>query len=183
MMFHALSICALAFVASAAIVRTRADDDTTELGSFYAYGQNLSGLPIFFNHAIAYIGYEASSNASTVANITFTEQSANSSLTVTPNNTVSLSASNFYINREAGAFSTAGFTNASTSSDSVTTTGFALYGSQLVWISDAGELEQKWWAVPTANKTNLYTLNWNVENVLSESAVPVVVKNKAPAST
>ena len=56
-----------------------------------------------------------------------------------------------------------------------------LFGHQLVWISGAGELEQKFWAKPS-NTDGVYTLVWNVDAIAADGAVPVSVKNVAPVT-
>lgn len=98
-------------------------------------------------------------------------------MTVTANSTEELRATTFFIDTSAGAFEAAGFVEPS--NDTVTTSGFKLYGNQLVWITESGELEQLWWAEPT-DVDGLWLLKWNVDTVTDTNAIPVNVKNVAP---
>lgn len=51
------------------------------------------------------------------------------------------------------------------------------------WISDSGDITTKWYADPVDDKNQTWTLKWNTDNTLSDSAVPVVLKNLAPPTT
>lgn len=84
-----------------------------------------------------------------------------------------------FIDNTVGAFSAAGFTsiiNATT-----TNIGFDLWGTLLVWIGDSGDITTKWYAEPVDSQNLTFVLKWNVDNVATETARPVVLKS--PRST
>lgn len=107
------------------------------------------------------------------------DESDSTTLTVTANDTETLSATTFFVDNSAGAFEPAGFTSTPESADELVTSGFIVFGNQLVLVDDTGALEQLWWAVPTATD-GVWSLRWNVDAVTDDNAVPVVVKNVAP---
>lgn len=109
------------------------------------------------------------------------DDSGNSTLTVTANETETLSATTFFIDNSAGAFEPAGFTTNAERGDGFVTSGFTVFGNQLVLVDDAGALEQLWWALPSAT-AGVWSLRWNVDTVIDNGAVPVVVKNVAPVT-
>ncbi|KXT03249.1 hypothetical protein AC578_4789 [Pseudocercospora eumusae] len=166
-----LSTQLVALAALAASVRsavlTERQTTTAIVGSFYCYGEET-----------AYIGVLPPPQASLSTNVTFQDE-AESSLTVTANSTEELPATTFFINTSAGAFEAAGFV--APSNTTVTTSGFKVFGNQLVWITESGELEQLWWAEPT-DVEGLWLLKWNVDAVTDTNAIPVNVKNVAPVN-
>lgn len=109
------------------------------------------------------------------------DDSANTTLTVTANETETLSATTFFIDNSAGAFEPAGFTTTATTGNDLVTSGFIVFGNQLVLVDDGGSMEQLWWAVPT-DTDGIWSLRWNVDTVTEDNAVPVVVKNVAPVA-
>lgn len=84
-----------------------------------------------------------------------------------------------FIDQSANAFVSAGFTTATNTS--VTTMGFTMFGTLVVWESSAGDLESKWFATQTEEQ-GLWILKWNVDTVIEDSAVPVALKNLPPNS-
>lgn len=80
-----------------------------------------------------------------------------------------------YIN--ADGFSQVGFHFANeTSSSNVTTTGFKFYGSNLVWVDSAGDLNMKFWAVQV-DVDDIWALYWNSNSSLyPSSGTPVSVR-------
>lgn len=98
---------------------------------------------------------------------------------MTPNTTETLSATTFFVDNSAGAFEPAGFTSNPEAADGLVTSGFIVFGNQLVLVDSSGALEQLWWALPTETE-GVWTLRWNVDTVTDNDAVPVVVKNVAP---
>ncbi|KAK4546389.1 hypothetical protein LTR36_002066 [Oleoguttula mirabilis] len=176
-------LAALSAVAS--IVHARAvvaERDTTSIGELYGYATNISGLPLFYGDGVAYIGNVRPQNISFATNVTFAE--VDEQLVASPTNLTLTTDGNWttprlFIDQTAGAFDSAGFTTSSNTT--VTTTGFTLFGTLLVWESTAGLLESKWYATPT-DQEGLWYLKWNVDNVLAMSAVPLVLKNLAPTA-
>lgn len=80
-----------------------------------------------------------------------------------------------------------GLDTASTSEGEVSvsangTTGIALYGKQLVYVSGS-QFEAKFWAKKVKlDGSDAYVLTWNVDNVAAEDTTPVNIKTDAPAS-
>ncbi|KAK5113712.1 hypothetical protein LTR85_010729 [Meristemomyces frigidus] len=141
----------VAVSATTSIVHARAlvkERDTTSLGTFYAYASNISGLSLSYGDGIAYIGNVRPTDVSVATNVTFSEVNdqliaTSSDTTLTSNGTTP----RLFIDQSVAAFVSAGFTTATNTS--VTTTGFDMFGTLLVWASSAGELESKWYAAPT----------------------------------
>lgn len=81
-----------------------------------------------------------------------------------------------FINNSAGAFDEVGF--AAKPDESVTSTGFRVFGSMLVWAESSGDVVTKWYAERVDN--DLWVLKWNVDNESMDPAVavPVVLKNR-----
>lgn len=85
----------------------------------------------------------------------------------------------FYIVITADAFEQAGFVDSSATAPSgAVTTGFALYGSDIMYI-DGNEYLSQFWAEPTSSD-DLYELIWNAGGESSDDAVPVNLKPMAP---
>ncbi|EME85940.1 uncharacterized protein MYCFIDRAFT_39676, partial [Pseudocercospora fijiensis CIRAD86] len=85
------------------------------------------------------------------------------------------------IDNSSGAFEAVKFS--SVDNATLTTTGFDLWGTLLVWVSDSGEITAKWYADPVDDQNSTWALKWNTDNSLSDSAVPVVLKSLAPPDT
>lgn len=63
------------------------------------------------------------------------------------------------------------------------TTGYALYGKQLVYY-DGSSLQSKFWAKQLVTGTDsVWQLFWNSENELDTSLVPVSIKTTAPSTS
>ena len=100
------------------------------------------------------------------------------------------------IDTSTGAFAAASFSAGDNAT--LTTTGFDLWGSLLIWVSDSGEaschvlrglravwltceqISTKWYATPVDEKNKTWVLQWNVDNAASDTAVPIVLKSQAP---
>ncbi|KAK4618210.1 hypothetical protein CLAFUW4_12072 [Fulvia fulva] len=182
------SMCAvvgLAFLtgaARAAALTARQDVGTTQyFGSLYCYGEGIQGLPVYYADEVALIGVQPLSDVVVATNVTFDDPEETTTLTASGNETDSLTATTLFIDTSPGANQAAGFMSTTNDSDSLTTSGFILFGNQLAWVSDAGDLEQKFWAKPTSTD-GVYTLAWNVDAVVEDGAVPVNVKNVAPVT-
>ncbi|EME40807.1 hypothetical protein DOTSEDRAFT_82344 [Dothistroma septosporum NZE10] len=166
----------------AGVLRSRQDVAATEyFGSLYCYGEGIQGLPVYYANEIAMVGVQLVAEVGVATNVTFDDPKSTTTLTVTANETKSLQANTFFIDATPGANQAAGFVSPANNSDSLTTSGFRLYGNQLAWVSGIGELEQKFWAKPSATD-GVYTLIWNVDAIAADGAVPVNVKNVAPVT-
>lgn len=96
----------------------------------------------------------------------------------------SIGSPKLYIDSTSGSFAQVGFTNDSTTSESITTTGFTFLGTMLMWENDDGDLESSWYAEPLDQEGSVWKLLWNTDvDITSDSSVEtVVLKNKAPTS-
>ncbi|KAI6811574.1 hypothetical protein KC332_g14369 [Hortaea werneckii] len=159
---------------------------TTPLGSLYAYGSGISGLPIISSDGVAVLGWGQPAVATIATNLTFTH--ANSSLVAEPNNTAV--ASNWTtpllcIETQPGAKSDVTFASSDISpNDTRVCTGFEFYGRQLLWLGsdeDAG-VGRSFWASPLNGSSEFYKLFWNSDNTATEGTVPVAIKKMPPPS-
>ncbi|KAM0723396.1 hypothetical protein Q7P37_000382 [Cladosporium fusiforme] len=174
--WYALAVCVT--LTNAADVST----DETPVGTLYAYGQNVSGLPLFYADGIALLGYGHPKDVSAAVNVTFFDDDSTTSLTSTPNNTAfegNWTKPLLYIDTRKGSFREVGFT--SSSNNSYTTTGFKFWGRQLLWTgtSEDGSVGRSFWAAPRGSD-GVWSLYWNPDNEASEIAVPVVLKRQPP---
>ena len=69
-LFKALALGSVAALAQAQSSVTTGS--TTSLGRIYAYGRNITALPVFYSDAVAYIGNVWPENATTTTNVTCT---------------------------------------------------------------------------------------------------------------
>ncbi|RMY82319.1 hypothetical protein D0861_07943 [Hortaea werneckii] len=138
----------------------------TPLGSLYAYGSGIDGLPVI---------------SSDVTHV-------NSSLIAEPNNTTV--ASNWTtpllcIETQPGAKSDVTFASSDISpNDTRTCSDFEFYGRQLLWMGsdeDAG-VGRSFWASPLNGSSEFYKLFWNSDNTAMEGTVPVAIKKMPPPS-
>jgi len=97
------------------------------------------------------------------------------------NSTSSISGYKFFIVTTANSYSSAGFVSSNdTAPQGAQTTGFTLYGSDIMFISNSTYLSQFW-----AHETGVdgvWALMWNVNGTRQDDSEPVVLKTTAPAS-
>ncbi|RMZ00630.1 hypothetical protein D0860_07917 [Hortaea werneckii] len=141
---------------------------TTPLGSLYAYGSGISGLPIISSDGVAVLGWGQPAVATIATNLTFTH--ANSSLVAEPNNTAV--ASNWTtpllcIETQPGAKSDVTFASSDISPND--TRVYAGVG-------------RSFWASPLNGSSEFYKLFWNSDNTATEGTVPVAIKKMPPPS-
>ncbi|KXT17462.1 hypothetical protein AC579_5710 [Pseudocercospora musae] len=162
-------------------VAVSAQEDGTQ---FYGYGSGVLGYPLFYSDGSAYVGIAPPSNAAFSTNITLVSQNADDgSFTAYPvDNTTSSNwtTPKLAIDNNSGAFEPVKFSSGDNAT--LTTTGFDLWGTLLVWVSDSREITTKWYAEPVDDRNKTWALKWNTDNSLSSTAVPVVLKNLPPST-
>ncbi|KAM0724315.1 hypothetical protein Q7P37_000197 [Cladosporium fusiforme] len=170
-------------IALAAALVNAADEppSSTPLGSLYAYGTGIDGLPIIYSDGVAVLGWGVPSFADVATNVSFTQ--SNSSLTAQPNSTDlenEWSNSLLYIDTHPGGMSDVGFTTSSNTS--YTTTGFDFWGRQLLWLGEdeSAGVGRSFWASPMVGNDEFYKLFWNADNQAISDSVPVVIKRLPP---
>ncbi|KAI5368126.1 hypothetical protein Slin15195_G032590 [Septoria linicola] len=146
------------------------------------YGRGVAGLPLIYSDGAAYLGLEPPQNASIATNVTLTQDANDGSFAADPINST-IPSSNWTspklaIDTSVGAFEPVSFSVGENAS--LTTTGFDMWGSLLVWISDSGVISTKWYASPVDAQNKTWLLKWNVENAASETAIPIILKSLAP---
>ncbi|KAH8790378.1 hypothetical protein F5882DRAFT_460885 [Hyaloscypha sp. PMI_1271] len=158
------------------ITRRTTTTDTT----IYAYGTNISGLPLVYGNSdgLAYIA-DNTSLPSTFSAITWDITTATST---TWNATTSNSSSvgSFFIT-PTSSFAAAGFTSSNNTTSSIVTTGFSLFGEQVVFVNGS-TYESQFWASST-DTDGVYALYWNSDGIEESGSVPVVLKTIAPSET
>ncbi|KAG4443421.1 hypothetical protein IFR05_001100 [Cadophora sp. M221] len=167
----------VAGLASAAPHSKRAD---TEDITIYAYGTNISGLALYSgnNDGLAYI---ASAASDSLTAITWDVSSTGAAWNATAANTTSSIGSFFIVNSDS-SYAAAGFLNSSsTVPTGGVTTGFRVYGGQVVLVSD-GALLSQFWATPS-DVEGVYSLMWNSDGTSQDNSVPVALKTMAPSTT
>lgn len=80
------------------------------------------------------------------------------------------------------AYEAAGFlsSNTSTTAGNVTTSGFSIFGGQLVY-SDGSDIESQFWA-KTTDVDGVWGLMWNEDGTSQDDSVPVTLKTTAPVT-
>ncbi|KAK5999268.1 hypothetical protein PT974_01661 [Cladobotryum mycophilum] len=146
--------------------------------TLYAYGHNITGLPIFFSNNLAYIGSPNLSSGS--FNVTFSI--ANQGLVASPNITNSpgtlLSTYELYIVNSNNAFQQVGFATSGSSPAEATTRGFGFYGHDVMFFDDSGNALSKFWAVNIQH--NQWKMNWNENGTYREGYTPVALRSVPP---
>ncbi|KAF7190255.1 hypothetical protein HII31_08586, partial [Pseudocercospora fuligena] len=161
---------------------------------FYGYGSGVVGYPVFYSdgaypeskelHGSAYVGVAPPPNAGFSTNVTLSQNADDGSITASPiNNTTTgnWTTPKLAIDNNSGAFESVKFSSGDNAT--LTTTGFDLWGTLLVWVSESGDITTKWYADPFDDQNKTWALKWNTDNSLSDSAVPVVLKNLPPPTT
>ncbi|KAI9897381.1 hypothetical protein N3K66_007237 [Trichothecium roseum] len=137
--------------------------------TLYAYGEGIGGLPIFAQGNLAYIGNPSGLNASDVAPIQFLSNTDDTAWTVSPNDTVEsppFTQATFYIPTASAASRQAGFVpdddeDNADAEDGKQLDGFLLYGNFAFHRGDGGKMETLWYALPAADASDVWSLNWN----------------------
>ncbi|EKG15530.1 hypothetical protein MPH_07270 [Macrophomina phaseolina MS6] len=161
---------ALVNLSTAAAIKPRADSF-----KLYAYGENIThGLDVFLADGIAYAGSQTPSNASSISNITLsTADSKSGTWMVT---TDAGDTFNWGVANSGNTLETVGVANASSS---MNTTGFGLYGAWAYRLSDAGEIEMNYRAVPTG-VDDLYIIKWAPSATVDDSALLINLRTASP---
>ncbi|KAL3424484.1 hypothetical protein PVAG01_03765 [Phlyctema vagabunda] len=148
--------------------------------TLYAYGTNISGLPILYGDGLAYIGAEESSNLSSLTwEISNTGTEPWNVTTSDGSNSNSSTAASFYIIDDGTSFAAAGFLSANTTTTTnMSTTGFSMFGGQVIHIADS-MYEAQFWAQATA-QDGVWSLMWNADGSTQVDSVPVAVKTLPP---
>ncbi|EEA28481.1 hypothetical protein PMAA_032890 [Talaromyces marneffei ATCC 18224] len=160
----------------------------------YAYGTNISGLPVYAGQdGMAYIS-ESSENLTTIdcKHILEGISSILTSLTllvnidstgklpwnVTGNFSTTIDRE-FYIVTTSGAYEQAGFVEANSSLPSgAVKTGFMTYGAYIVYL-DTNKILSEFWA-QAINTAGTWALKWNEDGSSQTNSVPVSLKTMAP---
>lgn len=139
---------------------------------------------------IAYAGSQTPSNASSISNITCEFQGPFCivmTLTI-PVSTADSKSGTWMVTTDAGdtfnwgvansgnTLETVGVANASSS---MNTTGFGLYGAWAYRLSDAGEIEMNYRAVPTG-VDDLYIIKWAPSATVDDSALLINLRTASP---
>ncbi|KAL0262875.1 hypothetical protein SLS55_001849 [Diplodia seriata] len=177
-LFLAATVLFLVRFSTAAAIKPRADSF-----KLYAYGSDIpDGLGVFIADGIAYAGVEVPADVSGITNITLsTEDSQSGTWTVTTDSGQSYA---WGITNSGDDLETVGIANSTTT---MTTTGFGLYGAWAYHLSDAGEIQMNYRAVPTETE-DVYVIKWAAAsttvddgalliNLRTASPVPITDKN------
>ncbi|CZR66199.1 uncharacterized protein PAC_16100 [Phialocephala subalpina] len=179
MLFNKIQLSAGLLLCSSQTAHVNAADPFT----LYAYGTNISGLPVFYMNSLAYIGYRIPSDLN-ATNITFTMN--NTSLYTQKNLTSGGSGKftgepKFFIDTSTDSTAQAGFTTSDESTTTNTTTGFRFLGTDVYWKDSDGTLQAKFWATAT-NIDGVWKLVWNEPNDVLDDGTPVVIQTTPPAA-
>ncbi|OJD30711.1 acyl-synthetase [Diplodia corticola] len=156
---------------SAAVIKPRADSF-----KLYAYGSDIpEGLSVFIADGVAYAGTDVPADATSIANITLsTEDSTSGTWTVTTDSGDSFA---WGITNSGGDLETVGIVNSTTT---MTTSGFGLYGAWAYHLSDAGEIQMNYRAVPTGTE-GLYAIKWAAASTtVDDSALLINLRTASP---
>ncbi|GIZ38369.1 hypothetical protein CKM354_000178700 [Cercospora kikuchii] len=149
--------------------------------ALWAYGVGIHGMPLFYSDGFAYLGHEAPADAQVSTNVSFTV-SDDGSFTANPvNSTVTdWTSPKLTIDNNPGALSPVSFTSGDNSS--LTTSGFDLWGTLLIWVSSEGAVDIKWYAEPVDAYNRTWALKWNVDNTIGNQSIPIALKTLPPSS-
>ncbi|KAG4419638.1 hypothetical protein IFR04_007235 [Cadophora malorum] len=179
-MYFSRFISVLPIVAGVASAIPYSKRAGTEDVTIYAYGTNISGLALYSgnNDGLAYIASAASADLTA---ITWDVGSTDTTWNATRANSTT-SIGSFFIVDTDSAFTAAGFlsSNSTTPTDAITT-GFKVYGGQVVLVSN-GTLLSQFWAT-TTDTEGVYSLMWNSAGTSQDNSVPVALKTMAPSTT
>ncbi|CAK7206292.1 hypothetical protein SEUCBS139899_009080 [Sporothrix eucalyptigena] len=165
---------------------------TTEIVQLYAYGTNISGLPIYAgSDNLAYLATDdAASNFTAVTwtiDTTGTDAWTVSANTTAATNSSTLSSgSTFYVVTDSSSddsFAQAGFvSDASDAPSGATTTGIVTYGPYVMILEDTDDKDtyvSEFWATQS-DTDGVWTLMWNEAGTAQDNSVPVTLKTTAP---
>lgn len=139
---------------------------------------SLTTLTTLSNPGLAYIS-SASSLPSTLSSIAW-DVTTDSTTTWNVSTSNSTSVGNFFI--DTSTYAPAGFTSTNTTlSTNTTTTGFSLFGGQVVFVVDS-QYESQFWA-QTTDTDGVWAVYWNANATAEDNSVPIVVKTLAPSVT
>lgn len=151
--------------------------------TLYAYGTNITGLPVFYMDSLAYIGYRIPNDLNNATNITFT---MNNTSLYTQKNLTSGGSGTFsgeprlQIDTTTDATAQSSFTADEDDTTTNTTTNFRFLGTDLYWENSDGTLQANFWATTTSME-NIWKLIWNEPNDKLEDGTTVVVQTTPPA--
>ncbi|WPA98206.1 uncharacterized protein RHO25_002818 [Cercospora beticola] len=150
--------------------------------ALWGYGFGIHGMPLFYSDGFAYLGHEAPANALVSTNISLVTISGGGSFTAKPvNSTLSdWTSPKLSIDNNPGALSPVSFSSGENSS--LTTSGFDLWGTLLIWVSNEGAVDIKWYAEPVDAYNRTWALKWNVDNIVGNQAIPIALKTLPPSS-
>jgi hypothetical protein len=95
----------------------------------------------------------------------------------------STTVGSLYIVPDSTTYASAGFvqSNSTTNVTGAVTSGFALFGGQVVFIDDS-VYEAQFWA-QTTDTDGVWSLKWNSDGSSQTDSTPVVIKTKAPITS
>ncbi|KAF1831407.1 hypothetical protein BDW02DRAFT_572018 [Decorospora gaudefroyi] len=172
-------------LASLPLVVLGSPKHTMPSGSFfqlYAYGDAFGGLPLFYAGGLAYVGDPTLSNSSEAAVVSFSTNSSNQ-FTGNPN-TTNVSTSPTWSNVTLFVPATAtddgriGFlpNNYDQGNSTVTTSGFAFYGSTAMLIGSDGSISTAFCGMEV--EEGVYQLFWNE----TDGTKPLTLRSVAPSN-
>ncbi|KAH8895523.1 hypothetical protein GQ53DRAFT_792608 [Thozetella sp. PMI_491] len=156
-------------------------DDTLEGVTIYAYGDNISGLPIYAGaNGTAYIADSTADLIPLSWNIT---GGGSAPWNVTANETSDFAdLSQFYIVTSDNAYEPAGFVPPNgTIPDGAEVLGFATYGTFVMFLSGSNYLSQFW--AQTSDTDGVWTLKWNQDGSSQDDSVAVTLKLTPPSTS
>ncbi|PPJ59302.1 hypothetical protein CBER1_04227 [Cercospora berteroae] len=148
--------------------------------ALWGYGFGIHGMPLYYSDGFAYLGHEAPANSLVSTNVSFAI-SDDGSFTANPvNSTLSdWTSPKLSIDNNPGAWSPVSFSSGENAS--LTTSGFDLWGTLLVWVSNEGAVDIKWYAEPVDAYNRTWALKWNVDNTVGNHATPIALKTLPPS--
>ncbi|KAF8863748.1 hypothetical protein BDZ45DRAFT_87323 [Acephala macrosclerotiorum] len=158
--------------------------DAADPFTLYAYGTNISGLPVFYMNSLAFIGFRIPNDINNATNITFTMNNtslyAQKNLTSGGTGTIT-GQPRLLIDTSPSSTAQVGFTTCDGDTTTNTTTNFRFLGTDLYWEASGGTLLASFWATMTS-KENVWKLVWNEPNEVLDEGTPVVVQTTPPAN-
>ncbi|GAM34490.1 hypothetical protein TCE0_015r02103 [Talaromyces pinophilus] len=148
----------------------------TGIVQVYAYGTNISGLPIYAGEdGLAFI----SESSRGLATIDWHIDSTGERPWNVTGNFSTTAEREFYIVTTSGAYEQVGFVEANSSLPSgAVKTGFMTYGAYIMYLDNSTMLSEFW--AQATNTTGVWALKWNEDGLSRTDSVPVSLKTMAP---
>ncbi|KAH8649786.1 hypothetical protein BX600DRAFT_554273 [Xylariales sp. PMI_506] len=141
----------------------------------YAYGDGISGLPVYADENGLAVLSADSVSSSTLSNLTWSIDTTGSAAW-NASFSGTTAQGNFYIINATDGYAPTGFNVLNnTAPSNALTTGFVVYGSQVMYSTGSTYLAQ-FWAQAQNDSETLWNVVWNSDSTTTSDIVPITLK-------